>query len=76
VNPHLFRDAAATFWALQDPARVRAVSELLGHEPRMTERHYNQASGIRAGRKLADACARQMGAAAHGDRRQEWRAEA
>jgi len=61
VNLHLFRDGAATFWALKDPARVRAVSGLLGHEPRMTERHYNQANGINAGRKLADAWARQMG---------------
>ena len=56
---HLFRDGAATFWALKDPTRVMAVCELLGHEPRMTERHYNQATGISAGRKLADALARQ-----------------
>ncbi len=61
VNLHLFRDGAATFWALKDPTRVAAVSGLLGHEPRMTERHYNQANGIRAGRKLADALAQQMG---------------
>ena len=61
VNLHLFRDAAATFWALKDPTRVAAVSGLLGHQPRMTERHYNQANGIRAGRKLADAWAQQMG---------------
>jgi integrase/recombinase XerD len=60
VNLHLFRDGAATFWALKDPTRVTAVSGLLGHEPRVTERHYNQASGISAGRKLADALARQM----------------
>jgi integrase len=55
VNPHLFRDGAATFWAQQAPAQVRAVSELLGHQPGMTERHYNQATGISAGRKLAEA---------------------
>jgi len=67
VNLHLFRDAAATFWALKDPTRVRAVSELLGHEPRITERHYNQASGISAGRKLADALTRQTSTSAvHG----------
>ena len=59
VNLHLFRDGAATFWALKDPTRVMAVSGLLGHEPRMTERRYNQANGISAGRKLADALARQ-----------------
>jgi integrase len=60
VNLHLFRDAAATFWALKDPARARGVSGLLGHEPRMTERHYNQANGISAGRKLANALAQVM----------------
>jgi integrase len=65
VNLHLFRDAAATFWALKDPTRVRAVSELLGNEPRMTERHYNQASGISAGRKLADALTRQLRSSLH-----------
>ena len=58
MNLHLFRDGAATFWALKDPTRVTAVSGLLGHAPRVTERHYNQASGISAGRKLADALAR------------------
>ena len=58
VNLHLFRDGAATFWALRDPTRVRGVSGLLGHDPRTTERHYNQANGIRAGRTLADALAR------------------
>src|SRR3712207_8473864 len=52
VNLHLFRDGAATFWALNDPRRVTAVSGLLGHEPRINERHYNQANGISAGRKL------------------------
>ena len=59
VNLHLFRDGAATFWALRDPNRVMGVSGLLGHAPRITERHYNQANGISAGRKLADALARQ-----------------
>ncbi len=54
VNLHLFRDGAATFWALKAPTQVGAVSELLGHQPRMTERHYNQANGINAGRKVAD----------------------
>ncbi len=59
VNLHLFRDGAATFWALKAPAQVRAAGELLGHaHPRTTERHYNQASGIQAGRKLADALSR------------------
>jgi integrase/recombinase XerD len=54
VNLHLFRDGAATFWAHRDPTQVTGVSGLLGHELRMTERHYNQANGISAGRKLAE----------------------
>ncbi len=61
VNPHLFRDGAATFWALKAPAQVRAGGELLGHaHPRTTERYYNQATGITAGRKLADALSRHV----------------
>lgn len=58
VYPHLFRDGAATFWAQQVPAQVHAVSELLGHQPRMTQRHYNQADGIAAARKLEEALSR------------------
>jgi integrase len=63
VNLHLFRHGPATFWALKDPVRLRAVSGLLGHEPRMTERHYNQANGVTAGRTLADAPASSIGVA-------------
>jgi integrase len=62
VNPHLFRDGAATFWALKAPGQVRAAGALLGHaDPRTTERYYNQANAIMAGRKLADAISRQAG---------------
>ncbi len=46
VNPHLFRDAAATSLALEDPARVRVVARVLGHGSfATTERHYNLARG-------------------------------
>ena len=31
MNLHLFRDAAATFWAEDDPAQVHLVRDLLGH---------------------------------------------
>ena len=31
VNPHLFRDAAATSVAIEDPARVRIAAQVLGH---------------------------------------------
>jgi hypothetical protein len=57
VNLHLFRDAAATFWAFKAPDQVGVMSQLLGNEPRMTERHYNRAKGISAGSRLADALA-------------------
>ncbi len=46
VNPHLFRDCAATSLALEDPARVRAAAQVLGHGSfATTERHYNLARG-------------------------------
>ncbi len=49
VNPHLFRDAAATSLALEDPARVRVAAQVLGHGSfGTTERHYNLARGEEA----------------------------
>ena len=32
INLHRFRSAAGTFWSIQDPANVRGVKDLLGHE--------------------------------------------
>jgi integrase/recombinase XerD len=44
INPHLFRDAAATSLAIEDPARVRIAAQVLGHTAfATTERHYNLA---------------------------------
>ena len=44
VNPHLFRDAAATTIALDRPEQVRRAAPLLGHRSlATTERHYNLA---------------------------------
>ena len=44
VNPHLFRDAAATTIALDRPEQVRLAAPLLGHRSfATTERHYNLA---------------------------------
>jgi integrase/recombinase XerD len=49
VNPHLFRDAAATTLAIADPAHVRIAAPLLGHRTFMTtERYYQQAQGYEA----------------------------
>lgn len=50
INPHLFRDCAATTIAVTDPAHVGIVTPVLGHSNHRTaERFYNQASGIEAG---------------------------
>ena len=53
INPHLFRDCAATTIAIDDPAHVGTASHLLGHnDPRTTEKHYIQANSLAAGRRL------------------------
>ncbi|WP_460452371.1 tyrosine-type recombinase/integrase [Alsobacter sp. SYSU BS001988] len=52
VNPHLFRDAAATL-AVLDPERVRSASALLGHRTSATtERFYQQAQSLQAHRRF------------------------
>jgi integrase len=53
VNPHLFRDGAATFWALETPRTIEGASALLGHSNLRTLKHYNQARSVAAGRRLA-----------------------
>lgn len=51
VNPHLFRDCAATSIAVTDPAHVGIIMPVLGHADHRTgERFYNQASGLEASR--------------------------
>lgn len=53
INPHLFRDCAVTFVALNDPKHIGIAAPILGHtDPRTTERHYIQAQRIAAGTKL------------------------
>jgi integrase/recombinase XerD len=52
---HNARRIAATTIAIADPANVSVASDLLGHRSkRVTERHYNLASGIEASRVLAE----------------------
>ena len=59
INPHLFRDCAATFVALEDPEHVRIAAPLLGHtDPRATEHHYIQANQIVAGRRIRSSVAK------------------
>lgn len=56
INPHLFRDAAATTMAIADPEHVRISAPLLGHRTfTTTERYYQQAKGYEAHRKYINA---------------------
>jgi integrase/recombinase XerD len=49
VNPHLFRDAAATTIAITKPEQVRIMGRLLGHRSlASSERYYNLARGAEA----------------------------
>jgi integrase/recombinase XerD len=51
INPHLFRDAAATSMAIYDPQHVRLAAPLLGHRSlSTTEKYYQQALSIEASR--------------------------
>jgi integrase len=52
INPHLFRDCAATTIAIEDPGHIGIASSLLGHSStNTTDRHYRQASSINASRR-------------------------
>jgi integrase/recombinase XerD len=54
VNPHLFRDCVATSIAIHDPENVRMAATVLGHRTfASTERHYNLARTLEAGRSYA-----------------------
>lgn len=51
VNPHLFRDCAATSIAMHDPDHVRIAAAVLGHRSfATTQRHYNLATALKAAR--------------------------
>ena len=59
VSPHLFRDAAATSIAMDNPRHVGDASLVLGHAGhRMTEKHYNHARSLEASRRHAETLAR------------------
>ena len=64
LNPHLFRDCAATSVAIEDPEHVRIIAAILSHASHATaERYYNQAQSLEAGRvyqKLIAARRREM----------------
>ncbi len=63
VNPHLFRDCAATSIAIDDPTSVRMAASVLGHAGfGSTEKYYNLATGLEAGRAYSSVlCARRSG---------------
>jgi integrase len=53
INPHLFRDCAATTLAYADPQHIGVAAPLLGHRSfQTTERYYLQARMGEAGRRL------------------------
>jgi integrase len=59
MNPHAFRDAAATTLAIHDPEHVRVAAPLLGHRSfATTEKFYNQARSLDAHRRYTGALAR------------------
>jgi len=56
LNPHLFRDCAATFIAEEAPEQVRIIARLLGHSTLATsEKYYNQANMLSAQKRYLDA---------------------
>ncbi len=56
INPHLFRDAAATSIAIELPDLVGIIQPVLGHSSTLTaEKYYNQASSLEAARKFQSA---------------------
>jgi integrase len=52
INPHLFRDCAATSIATEDPEHVQITKSVLGHASLKTsENHYNHARSIEASKR-------------------------
>lgn len=55
VNPHRFRDSAATTLAVEDPIQVRISARILGHQSfQTTETYYQHAKQNRAHRAFAN----------------------
>jgi integrase/recombinase XerD len=54
LNPHLFRDCAATEIAISASEQVEMIRPILGHATLATsERHYNQAGSLEASRRYS-----------------------
>ena len=55
INPHLFRDCAATSIAIEDPEHVRITAAVLAHSGLQTsEQHYNHAKSLQAIRRYQE----------------------
>jgi site-specific recombinase XerD len=52
LSPHLFRDALATSLAINDPEIVNTAHVMLGNSLATTERFYNLAQTLEAGRSV------------------------
>lgn len=58
VNPHLFRDCAASALATEDPEHILAIARILGHKSiETTIKHYNQSQMTAAGEILHEVIA-------------------
>ena len=56
INPHLFRDCAATTIAIEDPEHIQSAAALLGHRSlATTQQYYNQANALDAARRMQEA---------------------
>jgi integrase len=61
INLHLFRDAAATFWSMNDPEAVMGTRDLLGHEKfSTTDQFYRQSQTMTASRGYAQMLERRV----------------
>jgi integrase/recombinase XerD len=59
IGPHMFRDAAATSIAVDNPKHIGDASLVLGHAGHsITEKHYNHARSLEASRRHAAALSR------------------
>lgn len=59
INPHAFRDFAATTLAIHDPKHVRLAAPVLGHTNfKTTEKYYIQARSLDAHRRYTETLAR------------------
>mgnify|MGYP002620657620 FL=1 len=68
VNPHLFRDCAATAIAVSDSVNVGITRDILGHTTlASSQKYYNQATGVAASRRFQSILAKLRGKKGDGD---------